>query len=133
MNRTFEQELKKVGDDVADRAEDVKDRVQDVAESVIAKTREASRTLGRKADDIAEGLQDDADDLVHRAKEGATSLARRVRSSAESLKSSAESLYDQGMPRMIDDVAAIIKRHPIPAVLLGTALGYLLARNRRRD
>jgi hypothetical protein len=37
-------------------------------------------------------------------------------------------LEEQGMTGLVDDVAGLIKRNPVPSILVGVGLGILIAR-----
>jgi len=46
---------------------------------------------------------------------------------AEGLEGAGRYLEDKGLAGMSDDLAGVIKRNPIPAVLIGIGIGYLIA------
>jgi hypothetical protein len=58
-------------------------------------------------------------------KEDSTKTASGV---ASALDSSGRYLEEQGLSGMADDVTNLIRRNPIPAMLIGVGLGFLLAR-----
>jgi hypothetical protein len=51
---------------------------------------------------------------------------------ASALDSSGRYLEEQGLSGMAEDVTNLIRRNPIPAMLIGVGLGFLLARLTRR-
>ena len=51
---------------------------------------------------------------------------------AEKLDAAGSYLYMTDVDRMVDDVPTVIRRYPIPSLLIGLGIGYLLARATRR-
>jgi hypothetical protein len=47
---------------------------------------------------------------------------------AGALDSTGRYLEEQGVSGMVDDLTSMIKNHPVPAILIGIGLGFLLAR-----
>jgi hypothetical protein len=47
---------------------------------------------------------------------------------AGALDSAGKYLQEEGVSGMAEDVTDMIRRHPIPALLVGIGIGYLLAR-----
>lgn len=52
---------------------------------------------------------------------------------ADGIEATGRYIEEQGMSGMVDDVTDMIKRNPIPALLVGVAVGYLLARATSRS
>jgi len=50
---------------------------------------------------------------------------------AETLESGGRYLKEEGLQGMADDVTDLIRKNPIPAVLIGFGIGFLLARSTR--
>jgi hypothetical protein len=50
---------------------------------------------------------------------------------ASALDSTGHYLEEQGLSGMAEDLTNLIRRNPIPALLIGVGLGYLLARMTR--
>ena len=46
----------------------------------------------------------------------------------EGLESGGKYLQEEGLKGMADDMATLIRRNPVPAVLVGIAFGFLIAR-----
>lgn len=134
----------------------VKDRVKDTAGAAYDKASEYASQAAEKAGDLASKAGEKAGDLAHKAGEkadtatssvgsGMKSLAGTVRENApqsgmlgaasdkvaETLEAGGRYLEDKGLSGMTDDVAGLIKRNPIPAVLIGIGIGYLIARSTR--
>jgi len=131
-------------------------KVQDAAQTVGQKAQDLVQTAGQKAQDLAHTAGQKAQDLAHTAgnkAEDATasfgktleSAADKVRSNtpnegalgraseavANTLEKSGRYLEDKNLTGMADDVTEMIRRNPIPAVLLGVGLGFLIGRTLR--
>ena len=52
---------------------------------------------------------------------------------ADALESGGRYLQQEGFSGMADDLTNLIRRNPIPALLFGIGLGYLLARSTSRS
>jgi len=50
---------------------------------------------------------------------------------AGALETGGRYLKEEGLSGMADDMARAIRRNPIPAVLIGIGIGFLLARSTR--
>jgi len=123
----------------------VKDRVKDAAGTAYDKASEFASQAADKASDVASKAGEKADNAAASVGGGLKSLAGSVRENAphsgmlgtasekvaETLESGGRYLEDKGLSGMADDVAGLIKRNPIPAVLIGIGIGYLIARSTR--
>jgi hypothetical protein len=109
--------------------------------------RDPAGAFADTARDLTKTAVDKVDDAAGMVGEGLTSLARNVRdraphegvlgSAAGAVASGIEStgryLKDEGLSGMADDAVNLIRNHPIPALLVGVGLGFLLARALSRD
>jgi len=127
------------------REESFTDKAKDAAGNVIDKAKQAASTVAEKAKDVASTVGDKADSAVSSVGSGMQSLAGTIRDKAPSggvfggaasgvasaLDSSGRYLEEQGLSGIADDMTNMIRRHPIPAILIGIGVGYLLARMTR--
>ena len=134
-------------------ASDVKNKAQDLGAAAMHQAKDAASNLADKARDAASGLADKAkgaanyvgqraEDATSAAGGGLKSLASQVRQNAphEGMLGSAASgvagaldrtgdyIREQGLSGMGNDFTNLIRRNPIPALLIGVAVGFLLAR-----
>jgi hypothetical protein len=58
-------------------------------------------------------------------------LGRASEAVASTLESGGSYLEDKHLSGMADDVTQMIRRNPIPAVLIGVGLGFLIGRTLR--
>jgi len=131
--------------------------MQDAATSVADKARETASTVTDKAKDFASHSADRAKDFgksavtaadsaTARVGSGVESMADKLRDSApregvmhnaagkvaDTLEKSGRYLQEEGLTGIADDLTGVIKRNPIPAVLVGIGIGYLIAHALRR-
>jgi len=109
--------------------------VADAGRSAAHAAADASRTAANAAGRTAE-------QAVGSTGQGLQSLAGQVReygphsgvlgqatdTVASGLEQGGQYLKDQGLSGMADDLTEMIKRNPIPALLLGVGVGFVLAR-----
>jgi hypothetical protein len=55
-------------------------------------------------------------------------LGSAASSVASGLESTGRYIQEEGISGMVNDLGGLIKRNPVPAVLIGVAIGFLLAR-----
>jgi len=114
----------------------MKNKAQDVAASVTDKAKQAANTLSQKAEDatqaVGSGLRSMAGTLRDKGpQEGMMGNASSTL--ASSLESGAKYLQEEGLKGMADDMTNLIRRNPLPAMLVGVGLGYFLARATSRS
>jgi len=107
----------------------------------------AVSAIQEKASDLASGVAERADAAIHATGKGMENLAAGIRERtpsegilgtasckvADTLESSGKYLEEHGMGDMVNDVTEIIRRNPIPAVLVGVGIGFVLARATSRN
>jgi hypothetical protein len=138
---------------VGQAASDVKNKAQDLGQTAMSQARETASNVAEKARDTASGMADrarDAAGYVGQRADDATaaaggqlkSLAGQVRQRAphegmlgsasegvaSALDRTGDYLREQGLSGMAEDFTNLIRRNPIPALLIGVAFGFLVAR-----
>lgn len=132
--------------DVKNKAQDLGaaayGQAKDTASHLADKAKDAASTVGQKASDAASYVGHRADDATSSAGGGLKSLAGQVRqnapregmlgsaagSIANALDHTGQYLEDQGLSGVAEDFTGLIRRNPIPALLIGVAVGFLLAK-----
>ena len=113
-----------------------------VASFVGRKADDAAAYVGHKAEDAASYVGQRTEDAGAAVGGSLRSLGQTVRDRgpeggmagdassavANSLESSGRYLQDEGLKDMAQDVTNVIRRNPIPALLIGVAAGYLVGR-----
>jgi len=113
---------------VADKAKDfashTADRAKDFGKSAVNAADTATAKVGSGVETLADKLRDNAprEGMMHTA-------ASKV---ADTLEKGGRYLEEEGLSGMANDLTGVIKRHPIPAILVGIGIGYLIAHALRR-
>lgn len=103
-------------------------KVEDAAAYVGHKAEDAASYTGQKAGDasaaVGSGLRSLGNTVRERGPEGGMT-GDASEAIANTLESSGRYLQEEGLKAMTEDVTNLIRRNPIPALLLGVAAGYL--------
>jgi hypothetical protein len=123
----------------ADKAKDIAGQAADKAKDFASHTADQAKHLGTSAVNMADtatarvgsGVESMADKLRDKApREGMMhDAASKV---ADTLERSGRYLQEEGLSGITDDLTNVIKRNPIPALLVGIGIGYLIAHALRR-
>jgi ElaB/YqjD/DUF883 family membrane-anchored ribosome-binding protein len=144
---------KDLASSVGRAASDIKDKAQDLGSAAVHQAKDAASNLADKARDAASNVGQrvseaasyaghKADDATAAVGGGIKTLAGQVRQNAphEGMLGSAASgvagaldrtgdyLREQGLSGMAQDFTNLVRRNPIPALLVGVAVGFLIAR-----
>jgi hypothetical protein len=123
-------------------ASGVVDKARSVAAAVGEKARDAASSVASTAGDIAGNVGDKAESATAAVGSGMKSLAGTIRdksphsglvgsaasSVADTLESGGRYLQEHGLSGMGHDFTNLIRRNPLPAVLLSIGFGFLIAR-----
>ena len=92
---------------------------------------QAANSVGTKADDLTAsagaGIQGLGDKLSKNTPHAGV-LGSVSQSVADTVKEGGEYLEDAKLSGMTEDIVGLIRRHPIPAVLIGIGLGWFARR-----
>jgi len=130
---------------VAEHPKDVVNTAKDMAGNAVDKAKDVAFAAAGKAGEAASFLGDKAQQATSAVGGGMQSLAGTIREHtpdkgmvgnasnavAETLESGGRYLQEHGLQGIADDTTALIRRNPIPAVLIGLGIGYLIARATR--
>ena len=89
-----------------------------------SQTAQPRSVMGEKIDALAEAIRERV------PQEGPIGTAATA--ITEKLDAAGSYLQTMKVDQMVDDVASVIRRYPIPSLLIGLGIGYLLARATRR-
>jgi hypothetical protein len=126
----------------SDVAANVADKAKDTAAGMADKAKEAVTGMADKAKQAASSLGQRAEDATHSVGSGMKNLGETIRdrgpsagiagsatsSVAQALESGGQYLEQEGLQGMAQDMTNLIRRNPIPALLVGIGLGFVLAR-----
>ena len=116
------------------------------ATAALDTVRDVASQAGKKASEAASYVSQKAEDATSAVGSGMKSLAGTIRESApregmlgsagsavaSTLESSGRYLEEHGLSGIGDDLTDVIRRNPIPALLIGIGVGFLIARATRR-
>jgi len=118
------QKAREVGGEVAQKARDV---AGDLADAGRSAAHAATRTADNAAGSAGQGLQSLAGQVREYGPHDGM-LGQATSTVASGLEEGGKYLKDQGVTGMADDLTEMIKRNPIPALLVGVGIGFVLAR-----
>ena len=135
------------------KAEDLKQQAREAGQHLAERASEAASNLRERAGDVASNVSQRASELTERAGDKAdetlSSMGQRMSSMAGSLRQSApregvvgsaagavadrlesggQYLRNKDFGDIAADVTDLVRRHPIPALLIGVGFGFLIAR-----
>jgi ElaB/YqjD/DUF883 family membrane-anchored ribosome-binding protein len=124
------------------KSENKKSDFENQASNLADQAKSAAQNVGEKARQAGEYARDKADSAVSGTGKGMESLAGTIRDRgpqegllgkatsgvANTLDSAGRYLDEHGMSGMVDDMTSMIRNHPLPAVLIGVGIGFMLAR-----
>jgi len=131
-----------VGQAASDLASSVGQKASDAASTVGQKASDVASTVGKKPSDMASAVGDKADDATSAVGSGMKSLASTIREKtpelgmmggvsgavADTLESGGRYLQERQLSGIAEDLTDVIRRHPVPAILIGMGLGFFFAR-----
>lgn len=126
-------------------AADWKDKAQHVESTGVEKAKEGVATIAEKAKETASSVGRKAEDATCAVGSGMQSLATNIREKgpergvlgsassavANTLDSGGRYLKEEGLKGIGEDLTNLIRRNPIPALLFGIGLGFLIAQRAR--
>jgi uncharacterized protein YdbL (DUF1318 family) len=124
----------KAGEKAQDLAQAAGQKVQDAAHVASQKVQDVAHVAGQKAEDATASLGSGLKTAAEKVRENAPHegmLGRGAEAVASTLERGGDYLKDKNLHGMAEDMTEMIKRNPIPAVLLGIGLGFLLGRTLR--
>jgi len=121
-------------DKAKEAAGNVMDKVKDVASHAGQTAGNVASTVGHKVDDAAGSVGSGMHSLGEKIRDrGPDSgiLGKASHAVGDALESGGRYLEDRKLSGMAGDLTDMIRRNPIPALLVGVGLGFLLARTLR--
>lgn len=117
--------------DLKDKANHYADQALDAAKDVADKAGDYARKAGDKLDgvtsSVGSGIKNMAGTVRNAVPEGGV-MGTAGHAVADTLEKGGDYLESQGLSGIADDLGNLIKRNPVPATLVGIAIGYLIAR-----
>src|SRR5262249_5517479 len=120
-----------LGQKAQEAGSDAVNRVKDLASNVSQKASDTASLVGKKADDTAAAMGSGMKSLSETIRERGPSSgfgSSATSAVADTLESGGRYLEEHGVCGIGKDLTTLIRRNPIPAILIGVGAGFLLAR-----
>jgi hypothetical protein len=129
--KQFHNQVTEFGEEAKDVAGDVANKAKEAGATLAQKAGEATTFVGKKADDataaVGAGMKSVASTIREKGPEkGMFGSANSA--VADTLDQGGRYLQEKGLSGIGNDMTEMIRRNPLPAVLIGIGLGYLVAR-----
>jgi uncharacterized protein YjbJ (UPF0337 family) len=111
-----------------ERAEqEIERRLQQYREQMeTSGVRRMGETVTAAAQDVASRLTETAGEVTAKAQQTAATAASTV---TDTVKSAGAYLQEKGMGQITGDLTALVRRYPLPSLLIGLGIGFLLGRS----
>lgn len=112
-----------------------KETASDVAEKAKQAAGSMADAAGKKANEMTSAVGSSIKGVGERIKEGGPTegyLGQASKSVASSLEQGGQYLEEHGLTGLAEDVGGMIKRNPVPAVLVAIGIGFLVGRMLKR-
>jgi len=136
-NPTFEK-AKEAGSQAFNKAKDMGsqaiDKAKEAASSVGGMVSQAASNVGKTAENLTTSAGSSLKNLgdtisQHTPREGM--LGNASQTVANSLRDSGQYLEQAGLSGVAEDVTQLIRRNPVPAIMIGIGVGFLIGRAMR--
>jgi hypothetical protein len=124
MRSSVEGTASQASEKVQQAASAAKEKAQELASSASKRVDEATAALGERVKSVAGSLRERG------PQEGV--LGSATGAVADSLDTAGRYIQEEGLVGMAEDITELIRRNPIPAMLVGIGIGFMLARVLRR-
>jgi ElaB/YqjD/DUF883 family membrane-anchored ribosome-binding protein len=136
---------RKVGE-AATQAQQAASNLGQKAQELSQKAQDAASQVGHKAQEAASAVAEKTDDALSSMGERMTSLAGTIREKAphegtigsaaatvaDRLQSGGQYLQEHGIQEITEDLATVIRRHPVQSVFLALGIGFFVGMASRR-
>jgi ElaB/YqjD/DUF883 family membrane-anchored ribosome-binding protein len=121
------------------------DKAKEFGSEMVGKAKEAAGSVGEMASSAVTNLGKKADEYTATAGTSVKHLGEKIEEQgphggmlgqashavADTLRTSGQYIEEARLSGMADDLSGMIRRHPLPAVLIGVGIGFLLGRTLR--
>jgi len=106
-------------------------KASEVGQAVSQKAGEVSHAVGQKAEDATAAVGSGMQQLAGKVRDNAPHegvMGTASRGVADAIDNAGKYVEDKNLSGMMDDMTGLIKRNPIPALLIGVGIGFLIGR-----
>jgi ElaB/YqjD/DUF883 family membrane-anchored ribosome-binding protein len=119
----------------ADKTKDLAGNLAEKAKNVTTQAEDVAKNAGRRADDAAayvgSGIRSAADTVRSKGPHDGL-LGSATSATAGALESTGRYLEHEKLSGMLEDMGNLVRRNPIPALLICAGIGFLVGRMVRR-
>ncbi len=133
-------------DAASSAASGVAQKAQDAASGIGQSVKDAASAVSHKASDLASAAEGKTDDALSSVGHRMSSMAGTLRQSApregmmgsaassvaDTLDSGGHYLQEHGVGEITDDLAKVIRKHPVPSLAIAFGVGFLIGMGARR-
>jgi hypothetical protein len=134
MNKPHDKSDEGLTDKAMEMASTAASKAKDMASSAVSTAGEVASAVGQKAEDatcaVGGGIKSLAGTIREKGPHGGFT-GQATSTVADALETTGSYLEEQGLSGIGEDLTNLIRRNPIPALLVGIGLGFLLARATR--
>ncbi len=126
---------KDMGNEAGKMLNAAKDTAMDVAERAKQTASNMAESAGKKANEVTSSVGSTIKNVGEKIKENAPTegyLGQASQSVASSIEQSGRYLEEHGLSGLAEDVGSLIKRNPVPAVLVAVGIGFMVGRMLKR-
>jgi len=130
ITATAKNKVEELGSTCAQAASNASEGIRTAAGYVADQAREFAGTASKKAEDATTaigGSLKSAGDAIRQSGPQDGRMGQASSAVAQTLANTGEYLQREGLQGIEHDVTNLIKRNPIPALLIGIGLGFLIA------
>jgi hypothetical protein len=131
MSTTMKKDAQNLATQAKEVAGQAADKAKDLAHQAGEAVSGAAHAVGQRAEDATAAVGHGIHDLGEKVRDSgphAGMLGTATRTVADTLEGTGKYIEDKNLSGMMEDVTGLIKRNPIPAVLLGLGIGFLIGR-----
>jgi len=131
IQKDLQNQAANLSDYAKDKAGEGVNKAKDIGAAAAQKAGEAANYVGKKADDatcaVGTGIKSMAQTIRENAPDKGM-MGAGASAVASTLEEGGRYLEEQGLSGLGSDMTNMIRRNPIPSVLVGFGLGFLIAR-----
>ena len=123
--------MKKDQNQARDAANQAMDKTKEAASHVGDALQHGAAAVGQAADDATASVGSNIQKVAGQVRDQGPQegiLGSATQGVASALENTGKYFEDKQLSGMMDDVTGLIKRNPVPAVLLGLGIGFLVGR-----
>lgn len=123
FNDDVEAAASTVSEQVSDTTREIRDKASDMGGAAVDAIEKNHDAAADGIDKAASALHENAESLP-----GGEKVARLTHTAADKLGASAEYIREHDATRMMADVEALVKKNPVPSLLVAALAGFLVGR-----